>query len=180
MNRIVFSSEHPHQLAAAGVLLLGVLVSGCRQTAAGSESGGSASQPRPLATSSMTDQGSNTVSNLQDAIKKDMAYADLRKLLIEGGWEPVKDPQCQVQVAGYDQKTCSDNQDLALCRACEQMPELSAYSGDGFATSRFNDVRAGKTLKLVSYGMIEDWNVPGDDSRLRIEEWESADTSAQD
>lgn len=117
--------------------------------------------------------------DLQSVIKKDMAYADLRKLLLGDGWEPVKDPQCRVRVAGYDEKTCDENPDLALCTACEQMPELSAYSGDGFATSQFKDVRAGKTLKVVSYGMIEDWNITGEDSRLRVEEWEIADTQTQ-
>lgn len=123
-----------------------------------------------------TDIAASPTVDLDAVLRKDMAYADLRKLLLDGGWEPVKDPQCQVQVAGYDQKTCNDSPDLALCSACEQMPELSAYSGDGFATSQFRDVRTGKMLKVISYGMIEDWNVPGDDSRLRVEEWEDAGT----
>ncbi len=163
-------------LVTAGLLLLGVLAVGCRQTAAEPEPDNSeASEATPPAISPSTDQGGGTMSNLQDAIKKDMAYADLRKLLLGGGWEPVRDPQCQVQVAGYDEKTCSENPDLALCGACEQMPELSAYSGDGFATSQFRDIRTGKTLKVISYGMIEDWNVSGEDSRLRVEEWAAAD-----
>lgn len=171
-------TNRPLQRHAAGILLLGVLVIGCQKTSADPESG----VPEPATsnpTLSSTDKGGSPMSDLQNAVKKDMAYADLRKLVLDGGWEPVKDPQCQVQVAGYDEKTCEENPGLALCTACEQMPELSAYTGDGFATSRFKDVRAGKTLKVVSYGMIEDWNVLGEESRLRVEEWESADTQTQ-
>lgn len=109
---------------------------------------------------------------LQNALKADMAYVDLRKLVLDGGWQPVKDPQCRVQVAGYDEKTCRENPDLALCKACSELPELSAYSGDGYATSRFKHAGEGKQLKVVSYGMIGDWNAPDAQSRLRVVEWE--------
>ena len=172
------SNRHPQRLAAAGVLLLSVfLLSACEGSQAVDPVQAQAAPSAQAKEPAMGNQPSSDATggpsvDLDAVLKKDMAYADLRKLLINGGWEPVKDPQCQVQVAGYDQKTCSDNQDLALCSACERMPELSAYSGDGFATSQFRDVRTGKTLKVISYGMIEDWGVSGEDSRLRVEEWE--------
>lgn len=172
------SSRKPQLFAAAGVLLFGALMIGCQKTAAEAEFSAPQAPTIPSVSSSAT-QGGTAMTDLQDIVKKDMAYADLRRLLLNGGWEPVKDPQCQLQVAGYDEKTCNDNPDLALCGACEQMPELSAYSGDGFATSQFRDMRTGKTLKVVSYGMIEDWDVPGEDSRLRVEEWEGTGTQAQ-
>jgi hypothetical protein len=126
-----------------------------------------AATPAPAAT--VSQQGQPDMSSLQDALKKDMAYADLRKLALDGGWQPVVDPQCRTQVVGHDEQTCKENPDLAICRACTDIPELSAYSGDGYATTRFS--HDAQRLEVTSYGMIEDWNVAGADSRLRVTEW---------
>ncbi|MGH8079503.1 MAG: hypothetical protein ACREP7_02935 [Lysobacter sp.] len=114
-------------------------------------------------------QGQPEMSSVHDALKKDMAYADLRKLAVDGGWQPVVDPECRTQVVGHDEQTCKENPDLAICRACTDIPELSAYSGDGYAKTRFS--HSGEQLEVISYGMIEDWNVAGENSRLRVTEW---------
>lgn len=135
-------------------------------TAAPAASAPAAATPTPA---TVPQQGQPNMTSVQDALKKDMAYADLRKLALDGGWQPVVDPQCRTQVMGFDEQTCKENPDLAVCRACTDMPELSAYSGDGYLKTRFS--QGGEQLEVTSYGMIEDWKVAGEASRLRVEEW---------
>lgn len=163
----------------ATTIAISFVLAGCKAPHSGGEQD---SPPAPSVQAGNTDatdnegkstmkQGKDVDEDLEAGLTKGMAYADLRKLLLDEGWEPVKDPQCQIQVVGYDEKTCSGDADVAVCKACTQMPELSAYSGDGYATMRFRHAGEGR-LKVVSYGMIEDWSVAGEDSRLRVEEWE--------
>lgn len=116
----------------------------------------------------------STAGPFAGALKQDMAYGDLRKLVLAQGFAPVSDPQCRAQVVG-DEKTCAENPDLAICKACGEIPELSAYSGDGYATTRFRNAQTGQRLEVTSYGMIEDWNAGDADSRLRVTEWTFAE-----
>lgn len=175
----------PSRLVCAATIAISLALAGCK---APHGLGEQDSKPAPSAQARSADtsanegkstmnQGKDVGRDLEAGLTKGMAYADLRKLLLDGGWEPVKDPNCQVQVVGYDEKTCGSDPDLAVCKACAQMPELSAYSGDGYATMRFRHAGEGG-LKVVSYGMIEDWSVAGEDSRLRVEEWERAQAPA--
>ena len=114
--------------------------------------------------------GAQSDEALQGLLKKDMAYGDLRKVVLTHGWEPLPDPQCRANVIGGDEKTCVANPDLAICRACTDIKELSGYSGDGYALTRFRNT-SGQQLEVTSYGMIEDWNASDADSRLRVTEW---------
>lgn len=103
-------------------------------------------------------------TELQAAFKKDMAYADLRKLVLDGGWTPVVEPACKKNVGGE-------------AEICDQIPELDACSGDGYCIMHFESVSSGEKLDVTTYGMVEDWNVAGEDSRLNVTEWGFAKAS---
>ena len=107
-----------------------------------------------------------------------MAYADFRKLLVANGWTPVPTPECTANVVGGNHESvCKSMPDQITCKICELMPELDSYSGDGFALMRFKHAASGEVLEATGYGMIEDWSVAGDDSRLQLERWESLSTT---
>lgn len=106
-------------------------------------------------------------------LKEGMAYADFRKLVLANGWTPAVTPECTANVVGGDYASvCKANPDQISCRICELMPELDSYSGDGYSLVRFRHAREGEQLEATGYGMIEDWNVSGDDSRLQAVGWE--------
>lgn len=109
---------------------------------------------------------------LDRALKSGMAYADFRKRVLAGGWMPVVDAECKVNVVGGNHETlCAQNPDLVSCQVCDRMPELSACSGDGHCLVRFSHTGEGEALEATGYGMIEDWNVHGEDSRLQLSQW---------
>lgn len=105
----------------------------------------------------------NVSSKLEDVLKRDMAYADLRKAVFAHGWKPVATPECKKNIGG----------DAAIC---DQLPELESCSGDGYCISHFEN-QAGERLDVTAYGMSEDWNVAGDDSRFNVVEWSFAKAS---
>jgi hypothetical protein len=116
------------------------------------------SQP-PASTQAAPQQPSGSSTNdLQAALKKDMAYADLRKLVVAAGWSPVVDPKCKENVG--------DEGPL-----CDQLPEVESCSGDGYCLMHFERTGTGEKLDVTAYGMTEDWNVAGEDSRLNVVEW---------
>jgi len=98
-----------------------------------------------------------------------MAYADARKALLAHGWEPEKDARCRANV-GANETLCKDTPDLTVCRVCDELPELSAYSDGGDAVTHF--AHKGQHLTLRASGSISDWKVPGDDSRLSVTDWQ--------
>lgn len=91
------------------------------------------------------------------ALSKDMAYADLRRKITAYGWHPVPDPQCRANVGGTG-------------AICDQMAELESCSGDGYCVMHFG--RNAEKLAVYTYGIAEDWNIVGEQSRLRVTEWE--------
>lgn len=122
----------------------------------------------PDATASTT-----AVGDLEPALKAGMAYADFRTLVTGRGWEPVPDAQCRVNVVGANHaELCAANPELATCKACDALPELSACSADGHCVMNFRHAGARQALRAVSYGMLADHGVSGDDSRLELSSWE--------
>lgn len=106
-------------------------------------------------------------------LREGMAYADFRKLVLANGWTPVVTPGCMANVVGGDYASvCKANPDQISCRICGLMPELDSYSGDGYSLVRFRHAGDGEQVEATGYGMIEDWNIPGDDSRLQVMDWE--------
>lgn len=114
----------------------------------------------------------SSASALDGMLKPGMAYADFRKAVLGQDWTPVVDSQCKANVVGANHETlCAENPDLAACQVCDQVPELSACSGDGYCLTKFQHAGSGEALETTSYGMIEDWNVSGEDSRLQVLRW---------
>lgn len=99
------------------------------------------------------------------------AYADVRARLLAAGWQPVPHAQARAQVIGDDHlRLCAENPGLARCRACDALPELVNASGDGLSVMRF--ARAGRSLRLIAYGTLGDFDITGEDSGLVLQSWE--------
>lgn len=110
---------------------------------------------------------------LLPSLRKGMTYADFRKAVVDAGWEPVVNPECRANVVGGDHESfCSGDSTDIGCRICDVLPELDASSGDGYSLVRFRHPKDGELLEATGYGMIEDWNVGGEESRLQVTGWE--------
>lgn len=160
----------------AALLITSLLVA-CKGPAPASNE--AAGETPPPAQSSVTEKAAmeetkvdqTASSSLQAVLKPGMAYADFREQVLAQGWAPVPDAQCKANVVGADhEKICSQDANMVACKVCDEMPELSACSGDGHCLVRFRHA-GGEVLEATGYGMIEDWNVAGEDSRLQISKW---------
>lgn len=129
------------------------------------------SQPAPsgirMAATSSPETTARTA--FESAVREGMGYADFRSRILGMGWSPVADPQCKANVVG-DPSTCEGNADLALCRACDEIPELSSYSSDGRSLSRFRHTD-GTQVSVFGLGELKYWNEPGDDPGLALTGW---------
>lgn len=105
-----------------------------------------------------------------DNVRKGMAYADFRTALVGDGWKPIADAKCKENVVGGDYKTLCTN-GIDSCKACEELPELSACSGDAVCLMRFRDARTHRQLDVSTYGDIADRKVRGAGSQLAVTGW---------
>jgi len=105
----------------------------------------------------------------ENAIREGMGYADFRSRILDLGWQPLPDAQCKQNIVG-DPAKCKGNSDLALCRACDEIPELGSYSGDGHSLSRFRHPN-GQQVSVSALGELKYWKMPGDDPGLAITGW---------
>lgn len=167
-------------------LLFALSLAACRgQVPTGSEEAPVSALISGQATASESDameesQKQDARAVLEAVLKAGMAYADFRKQALAQGWTPVQDDQCASNVAGRNHQTvCSQNPNLAACKVCNQMTELSTCSGDGHCLVRFRHETSGESLDATGYGMIEDWSVSGEDSRLQLSKWSFARDSAR-
>ncbi|RMH87410.1 hypothetical protein EBB59_13055 [Lysobacter pythonis] len=100
------------------------------------------------------------------------SYMDVREELLANGWEPMATLNCKENVVGGDWKNiCTALDAPAVCKVCNEMIELSAYSGDGNVLAKFRHGITGKIIEVSAYGMLEDWGVRGEDSRLQYSGW---------
>lgn len=110
--------------------------------------------------------------DLDATLKQGMPYADARETLLAAGWQPVRDAQCRANVIGENHaELCAANPGLTGCKACDDLPELSACSSDGYCSLKFRHAADGRNLQVTTYGMIEDRHVKGPDSRLDLWAW---------
>jgi hypothetical protein len=117
---------------------------------------------------------------LDGKLSKGMAYNELRKIVIDHGWQPQPDAQCMANVVGGNyKKLCSEHPELGSCRACIDVRELSSCSGDGHCLMQFSHEGFGKTLQVGTYGEIGDWNAPAGKSTLSVTGWEYRSPAAQ-
>ena len=118
-------------------------------------------------------QGKDVVTDLETSLKKGMAYGDFRKLVLDRGWEPVVNPQCNANTAGTDAETfCAKNPQLTSCKICDELPELDSCSSDAHCLVRFRYPAGKATLEAVGYGEMQYWSETGEDAGLRISSWE--------
>jgi hypothetical protein len=146
-----------HQLGAS--LFLSLVMSACNAT------------PPPATGDVPASSAKATGSSLDSVLKKDMPYADLRQTVLGQGWKPKVDLQCKANVVGADyEKQCA--KDPGMCKVCDNLPELSSCSGDGACLMHFQ--KPGQTLKVVTYGSTDDWNVHGASSQMNVTGWSVA------
>lgn len=184
MNQATKSQNtRPQQIVAVSVsLLVCCSLAACEPPRAfESQASSQAALDTEAQEPAMDSQSSQTgsVVDLDAVLKEGMPYGDLRNEVLTQGWVPVVDPQCRVKLAGEDHETlCRGNSDLAVCRACDNMPELSEYGNSGYARTWFQ--KGEVKLEVVANGMLEDWNVSGDDSRFNVSWWKVSKVAQQD
>ena len=110
---------------------------------------------------------------LEAALQSDMAYADARAAIVRLGWQPVPNPNCMEEIVGGNWKDmCETGDPLPACDACKRMTELQLHGGAaGEAQSRFRHPDSDQFLTVTSFGMLSDWEVAGEDSRMRYATW---------
>lgn len=140
-----------------GMVFVAMLLAACEM---GGSAGAAAPEAQPSsAASTPVAQVAASAEDIESRLSKNMAYADLRNLAMAAGWKSVLNPECKKNVGGE-------------ARICEQLPELESCSGDGYCVMKFRNESLGQFLNVTTYGMREDWNVSGSDSRLNMIEWE--------
>lgn len=156
--------------------VLALLLAACTPS---SDSAHPAQQARPQKASPANENrmeagtGESPTATLERVVKKGMAYADFRNEALALGWKPVVDPQCKVNVAGSDHAAlCEESPGIMSCRACDEIPELSAYSGDARSLSVFRNDAAGLLLEVSGAGELSDWDITGGESGLQVMAWE--------
>jgi hypothetical protein len=180
-------------VSLCGIAVLIVVMSACNANSSASPdanipssssaTGQSINQPSAdRSASSATASSSKTAADTRaepiasvNGVSKGMAYADFRKALLAQGWQPVVDHKCKANVVGgaYEE-LCAKGSDS--CKACDELPELSACSGDAECVMNFQ--HADKTLQAGTYGDIADRNIGGKDSQLNVTGWKITSTPA--
>ncbi|MEO8778323.1 MAG: hypothetical protein ABI389_06585 [Rhodanobacter sp.] len=126
------------------------------------------------AEAAMTPRNANTSQTPATAsmsgLRKGMAYADLRTAVLADGWQPAVDLKCKANMAGAAYKElCANGSDS--CKACDDLPELSACSGDAACVMNFRSARDKRHLQVSTYGDIGDRTVHGSESQLDVTGW---------
>lgn len=89
---------------------------------------------------------------LELKLKKDMPYADLRKIVLADGWLPVVTPECKENVRGEGD-------------ICSRQPEVEACSGDGHCNMFFISGDGQTKLRVGTYDdSASFWEFSGPDS----------------
>ncbi|MEC5196371.1 hypothetical protein GGR75_002899 [Xanthomonas campestris] len=111
------------------------------------------------------------IHKLADRFKEGMPYGDLRKKVIAGNWNPVMSAECKENVVGDDfESVCS--KDPGRCAICDEVPELNICSGDGHCITEFSSADHKQSLKVSTYGEVQDALVEGEKSRLFVSWWD--------
>jgi hypothetical protein len=160
------TEQYPQQLAAAGILFLGLLA-GCGDPQ-------STFAPKPPAGSSVPAEASTSLAEFAPTsgdmgsaeenpdfggvVKQGMSYIELRKSLESHGWNPVIESQCRANVVGANhEKLCAEHPENESCGYCDQMPGLSSCSSDGDCSFVFRHSAEGRVLEVGMGGELEQW-----------------------
>lgn len=143
--------------------------SGHTTSVSASSGGDSSSANAAMTTRSATTPQTAPTTSL-DGLHKGMAYADFRTAALADGWQPVIDLKCKANVAGAAYKElCAKGSDS--CKACDDLPELSACSGDATCVMNFRSAGDKRHLQVSAYGDIGDRTVRGSASQLDVTGW---------
>ena len=176
-------------LLRSGIVILMFVLSACQPNNSASPNASAASATTLSAASSSTASGkmsapaitsTSAAQKTVDAksataaslvgVNKGMAYADFRKAVLAQGWQPVVDLKCKANVVGGAYKElCAKGADS--CKACDELPELSACSGDAVCAMNFHHPADNQSMEVSTYGDIGDRNVHGKDSQLDVTGW---------
>ena len=125
---------------------------------------------------SVSSDGMAVVSDLHAG----MAYATFRERVLAHGWTPRANPSCRTHLVGDDASAvCARTPQLAVCRLCEELPELQSCSSDARCLVRFGSHDSAQDLEARAYGEIDAWRDTGNDAGLQITAWEFVPTTAQ-
>jgi len=75
---------------------------------------------------------------LESKLKKDMPYAELRKIVLADGWLPLRTAACKENVGGE-------------ADICDRQPEVESCSGDGHCNMWFVDAAVTNKLRVGTY-----------------------------
>lgn len=115
--------------------------------------------------------------NVEQLLQGAIGIADARQALLDAGWEPVSDADCRRNVLGDDwQAVCAA--EPQRCLPCEQPIGLAAAGADGHVLFRFRHPASGERIEVTGYGLLEDWDVRGEQSRLEYVGWRAMEPSA--
>ncbi|MFC3651050.1 hypothetical protein ACFONN_05805 [Dyella humi] len=113
-------------------------------------------------------------------LESGMDYAYLRRAVLAHGWTPAVNKHCKANVAGDDYKTlCTAHPNLQDCKVCDQMPELSECSVDGYCLMHFHNASTNQTMEVGTYGDTTGWSVHEKDSQLGVTGLTVTPTAAQ-
>jgi hypothetical protein len=84
-----------------------------------------------------------------------MDYADMRRVILAAGWIPMIDKQCKVNVDEGD-------------KLCQQMPELSGCSVDGYCVMHFRLPNTNQSMEVGTFGDTTGWDIGAKDSQLAV------------
>lgn len=127
----------------------------------------------PIHPAAATSVAPDPASLLAGKLDKGMAYSEFRKLALDHGWRPKPDARCPANVVGGDYGTwCPANPNDAMCKVCDEVPELSSCSGDGHCLMHFAHKGTDKVLAVGTYGEISRWNAPAGKSGLMVTGWQ--------
>jgi hypothetical protein len=108
---------------------------------------------------------------LEPKLKKNMPYADLRKIVLADGWLPLVTPECKENVGGE-------------AEICDQQPEVEACSSDGHCNMFFISGDGQTRLRVGTYdesASFWEFSAQGDSNAEKPKSWDEVTSlSAED
>lgn len=98
------------------------------------------------------------------AVRSGMDYSAFRRALLDAGWQAPANPDCVTGVYGGDGTRAAGEPNI-----CRELPEIEACSGDGYCVMNFADLRAGRRIRVTTYGEYGAWRQP---EALAVLGWE--------